>query len=104
MENELIEELKKFRKNNNDSFFDYGSIKTEMYINSYGYVSFEIKTFGTHNKIDMGYQKRFYKAIDNFKELYNYTYSKYFDEYRDNYNVQEYRYFNITNRKLREIR
>lgn len=102
MSDEFIEELKQFRNSNNDAFFNYGVIETRMYINSSGYVSFEIKTFRTSDKINSDYQKRFIQAIDNFKKLYNFNDSKYFNEYRDNYNVQEYRYFNITNRRKDE--
>ena len=73
----LIEELKKFRNNNNDSFFDMGVVETRMYINSFGYVSFEIKTLRSNHRINADYQKLFERAIDNFKKLYDFTDSKY---------------------------
>lgn len=96
MTNKLIEDLKKFRHNNLNAFFDVGVIETKMYINSGNYVSFEIKTFRTTNKINSVYRKSFDKAIENFKELYDYADSKYFNECKDDYTVQEYRYLVIT--------
>ena len=100
MTDELIEDLKQFRNSNYNSFFDMGVVETRMYINSFGYAGFEIKTFRTYDKINSDYQKRFDEAIDNFKRLYDYNDSKYFNEYRDNYNVQEYRYYDITKKEI----
>ena len=96
MNKKVLEELKQFRHDNRNSFFDMGVVETKMYINSNNYVSFEIKTFRTPHKINPDYRERFDEAVDNFKKLYNYNDSVYFNEDRDDYNVKEYRYQGLT--------
>lgn len=96
MDDKLIEELKQFRNDNYNSFFDMGVVETRMYINSNNYVSFEIK-ISRYSRGDISnYQKRFEEAISNFKELYEYENYKHFNEYHDNWNIQEHRYLIIS--------
>lgn len=98
MDDQLIEDLKKFRNDNYNSFFDMGVVETRMYINASNYVSFEFKVSSRARNVNPDYQKRFNEARDNFKNLYDYTDFKHFSDYRDGYDIQEYRYLNIFKR------